>query len=150
MIHHLAFFANLVWDFIKSSFLSLKITPGAGFEYAKENVAEQLDQVQKKNTELNEVLRGQSIDEYELARARTVEKAKATLTTAVHTLHVAQTIVPSEGSPSSFKDVLDLIKSDTPKTEKIYQSIRQKWRDYGKQRYYCTTPETSAWFCADN
>jgi len=130
--------------------LSLKITPGAGFEYAKKKVAKQLDQVQNKNTELNEALRGQSIDEYELARARTVGKAKATLTTAVQLTSVAQTIVPSEGSPSSFKEVLDLIKSDTPKTEKIYQSIRQKWRGYGKQRYYCTTPETSAWFCADN
>jgi len=111
-------------------------------------VEEQKRAVADKKKALDDALRGQSIEEYEKARGEIVKKAKASITKAVQLSSVSQAIVSSEGS--QFKKILKTTEEKTSETKKIYQRIRQSWREYGKQRYYCTTPETSkAWFCSE-
>ncbi len=108
-------------------------------------VEEQKRAVADKKKALDEALRGQSIEEYEKARSEIVKKAKATITKAVQLSKVSQSINSSE-----LKEISKTTEEKTSETKKIYQRIRQSWREYGKQRHYCTTPETSkAWFCSE-
>jgi hypothetical protein len=120
-----------------------KITQKSAIKGAKIWVYKQKRAVANQKKALDNALKGQNIEDYEKARAEIVKKAQASITKAVQLSRVSQDIVSSE-----VKEILKTTEEKTSETKKIYERIRQSWREYGEQRYYCTTPETSkAWFC---
>jgi hypothetical protein len=140
--------ANAVEKAGKITQVAPKFTEKAALKSARMSVDEKKKAVAVQKNALDKALGEQNIEDYEKARDAIVKKAQATITKAVQLSSMSQHIVSSEGS--QFSKILETTEEKTSEAKKIHERIRQSWREYGEQRYYCTTPETSkAWFCSE-